>query len=105
PFYAERFPVGEVDSTFYRTPSMRMVQGWRDKTPAGFGFSLKVPQVITHEKILRDCQKEVIDFTAAVRLLGDKLLCCVLQFGYFNRKVFAKLEAFLERLNPFLACW
>jgi hypothetical protein len=32
----------------------KMVQAWRDKTPEGFGFSLKVPQTITHEKVLVD---------------------------------------------------
>src|SRR5262249_59284047 len=55
PWYADRFPVVEVDSTFYATPSLKTVQGWRDKTPDGFGFSLKVPQAITHEKRLLDC--------------------------------------------------
>src|SRR5690606_21692295 len=51
-FYADRFPIVEVDSTFYRPPTPRMVRGWRDRTPDDFQFSLKVPQVITHEKQL-----------------------------------------------------
>jgi uncharacterized protein YecE (DUF72 family) len=51
-----------------------MVEGWRDKTPDSFGFSLKVPQVITHEKVLLKCGPPA----------GG-----VLQFGYFNKKVFA----------------
>jgi hypothetical protein len=38
-------------------------------------------------------------------LLGDNLLCCDLQFGYFNRAQFSSLNAFLERLGPFLAAW
>jgi uncharacterized protein YecE (DUF72 family) len=44
-------------------------------------------------------------FPSAAQLLGDKLLCCCLQFGYFNKKAFASLDAFLERLDPFLAAW
>ena len=44
-------------------------------------------------------------FLTAARALEGKLLCCCLQFGYFNRKAFASLEAFLERLDPFLAAW
>jgi uncharacterized protein YecE (DUF72 family) len=103
--YAERYPVVEVDSTFYRTPSRRMVEGWRDRTPAGFGLSLKVPQVITHEKVLLDCRKEVAEFLAAARLLGEKLLCCVLQFGYFNRAAFSSPTLFFTRLAAFLADW
>jgi uncharacterized protein YecE (DUF72 family) len=104
-YYAERYLIVEVDSTFYRTPSRKMVEGWRDKTPDGFGFSLKVPQVITHEKSLADCESDVAAFLSEARLLGDKLLCCCLQFGYFNKSAFADLDAFLERLNPFLAAW
>jgi uncharacterized protein YecE (DUF72 family) len=104
-YYAERFPVVEVDSTFYRSPSRKMVEGWRDRTPPGFGFALKVPQVITHEKMLLDCRDEVRTFLTAARILGDKLLCCLLQFGYFNRSKFATLANFLERLDPFLEAW
>jgi uncharacterized protein YecE (DUF72 family) len=104
-YYAERYPVVEVDSTFYRIPAQKMVQGWRDKTPDTFGFSLKVPQAITHEKVLVDCEGEVEAFLRAARLLGRKLLCCVLQFGYFNRGKFHTLRAFLDRLEPFLAAW
>ena len=104
-YYAERLNIVEVDSTFYRSPSPKMVQGWCDKTPAGFSFSLKIPQTITHEKLLHDCGREVELFLSAARLLEDKLLCCVLQFGYLNAKAFANLDAFLDRLNPFLATW
>jgi uncharacterized protein YecE (DUF72 family) len=80
-YYADRYPVIEVDGTFYRTPSRKMVEDWRDKTPDGFGFSLKIPQVITHEKLLLDCRAEASAFLSAARVLGPKLLCCVLQFG------------------------
>jgi uncharacterized protein YecE (DUF72 family) len=103
--YAEQFPIVEVDSTFYRSPSRKMVEGWRDKTPDSFGFSLKVPQVITHEKVLVDCRQELNTFLTAARVLEDKLLCCLLQFGYFNKQAFPSLDAFLERLEPFLAGW
>jgi uncharacterized protein YecE (DUF72 family) len=103
--YAERFEVVEVDSTFYHSPSRKLVEGWRDKTPANFGFSLKVPQAITHEKLLADCEAEVDAFLAAARLLEAKLLCCCLQFGYFNREKFASQDAFLGRLEPFLERW
>jgi uncharacterized protein YecE (DUF72 family) len=104
-YYAERYPVVEVDSTFYRTPSRKMVEGWRDKTPDGFGFSLKVPQIITHEKVLLDCRSDLNSFLTAARVLEGKLACCLLQFGYFNRQQFSSLDVFLERLDPFLGMW
>ena len=103
--YADRFDVVEVDSTFYRTPSIKMVEGWHAKTPDHFRFSLKLPQVITHEKMLRDCQEERDGFLAAAKLLGEKLHSVCLQFGYFNKQKFLSLDAFLEVLDPFLADW
>jgi uncharacterized protein YecE (DUF72 family) len=104
-YYAGRFPIVEVDSTFYRSPSVKMVQGWRERTPDSFGFSLKVPQVITHEKVLLDCRQELNAFLSAARALEEKLLCCLLQFGYFNKQAFASLDDFLQRLEPFLSAW
>jgi uncharacterized protein YecE (DUF72 family) len=31
-----------------------------DKTLAAFGFSLKFPQVITHEKVMLNCQRGAV---------------------------------------------
>jgi uncharacterized protein YecE (DUF72 family) len=104
-WYAGHFPIVEVDSTFYRTPTRRMVQAWRDRTPAGFRFALKVPQTITHQKQLQDCDREVEEFVAAIEPMGEKLCCALLQMGYFNRGEFPSLEAFLEVLTPFLESW
>jgi uncharacterized protein YecE (DUF72 family) len=104
-WYADRFPIVEVDSTFYRVPTRRMVQGWRNHTPPGFRFALKVPQVITHKKQLHDCEREIEEFAGAIGPLGEKLSCALLQLGYFNREQFPSLDAFLEVLDPFLGSW
>jgi uncharacterized protein YecE (DUF72 family) len=72
-YYATKFDTVEVDSTFYRTPSMATVQSWRDKTPTGFVFAAKVPQVITNEKVLVDCDEEFNQFVMTIDLLGEKL--------------------------------
>jgi uncharacterized protein YecE (DUF72 family) len=101
-FYATKFDTVEVDSTFYRTPSKVTVQGWAKKTPAGFVFAAKVPQVITHEKVLVDCDAEFKEFVQTMDLLGDKLGPLLLQFGYFNKKAFVGVSDFLARLRPFL---
>jgi uncharacterized protein YecE (DUF72 family) len=104
-WYADRFPIVEVDSTFYRPPTARMVRGWRDRTPPDFRFALKIPRVITHEKRLRDCTDEVEGFVSAVLPLGEKLHCALLQMGYFNRGAFGSLGEFLRVLDAFLAAW
>ena len=100
--YAKHFPTVEIDATFYRTPSERMVLGWRERTPEHFVFAAKVPQVITHEKRLVDCAAELEEFVSVMGLLGKKLGPLVFQFPYFNKEAFPTKEAFLERLAAFL---
>jgi len=104
-WYADRFPIVEVDSTFYRVPSKGMVQGWKDRTPDGFRFALKVPQAITHQKMLKGSEAEVDGFVASILPLGKKLTAALLQLGYFNRGAFGSLDEFLDVLDPFLARW
>jgi uncharacterized protein YecE (DUF72 family) len=101
-YYATKFDTVEVDSTFYHSPPASTVMGWNAKTPKGFGFALKIPQVITHEKCLVDCQDEFRAFLNAADLLGDKLGTLLFQFGYFNKKAFASGDDFLAVLKPFL---
>jgi uncharacterized protein YecE (DUF72 family) len=101
-YYATKFNTVEVDSTFYRTPSKATVLGWDSKTPKGFVFATKVPQVIKHEKVLVDCEPEFKQFMEAMDILGEKLGPLLFQFGYFNKKVFVGVNDFLARLRPFL---
>src|SRR5260370_15462987 len=61
-YYATKFDTVEVDSTFYGTPSVSTVKGWEAKTPPGFLFAAKVPQAITHENVLVDCDAEFQQF-------------------------------------------
>ena len=100
--YAEHFEVVEVDSTYYAPPAKRIVTGWYERTPEGFRFALKAPGAITHEKVLDDCERDADAFFDALAPLGEKLLCVLLQFGYFNKAKFASAGPFMERLDAFL---
>src|ERR1017187_1398887 len=101
-YYATRFSTVEVDSTFYRAPLPSTVRGWASKTPDGFVFAAKVPRVITHDKVLVDCETEFKQFVATMDILGAKLGPLLLQFGYFDKKAFPGVNDFLARLRPFL---
>jgi len=46
--YAELFPIVELQSTFYRLPSIATARGWRERVPEGFLFTLKAFQGVTH---------------------------------------------------------
>ena len=101
-YYSTQFNIVELDNTFYRTPAITTVEGWNLKTPPGFTFTAKVPQSITHEKVLVDCEDDLNHFLKTMALLGEKLGPLLLQFGYFNRKAFKSGAEFTARLKPFL---
>lgn len=84
-FYATKFDTVELDNTFYRTPAISTVQGWNAKTPPGFLFAAKVPQAITHEKVLVDCEDDLKTFLMTMDALEEKLGPLLFQFGYFNQ--------------------
>jgi uncharacterized protein YecE (DUF72 family) len=46
--YFERFPVVEVQQTFYEPPAATTLRRWRESAPDGFEFTLKAWQLITH---------------------------------------------------------
>lgn len=46
-FYASRFPVVEVDSTYYALPSRRVAELWAERTPDDFVFNVKAHALMT----------------------------------------------------------
>ncbi len=100
--YATQFDTVEIDSTWYAAPTERTVLNWAAQTPDHFTISAKVPQVITHERCLENCDLEMTSFLKVMERLGPKLGVLLLQFPYFNRDLFATPEPFLKRLTPFL---
>jgi uncharacterized protein YecE (DUF72 family) len=101
-YYATQFATVEVDSTFYGCPSAHTVNNWAAQTPEDFIFSVKVPQVITHEKALADCDSEFAEFVQTMDSLGQKLGPMVFQFPFFDRWKFPQQNDFLAVLVPFL---
>jgi uncharacterized protein YecE (DUF72 family) len=61
-FYASQLNSVEVNYTFRRLPSASTLENWLASVPAGFRFSFKAPQRITHLKRLRDSHALVAQF-------------------------------------------
>jgi uncharacterized protein YecE (DUF72 family) len=47
PWYAQRFEMVEVNSTFYSVPEPRLVERWRANTPEDFTFDVKLHQLLS----------------------------------------------------------
>lgn len=107
--YATEFDTVECDATFYRIPSAKTVDGWRERTPPGFLFAAKLPGEITHEKGLVDCEGPLREFLAVMERLGDKLGPILAQFAYVAKgkdaEEYATGASFRERLAAFLPLW
>jgi uncharacterized protein YecE (DUF72 family) len=101
-YYAQHFDTVEIDSTFYAIPNVSVVRSWDAKTPQGFLFAAKVPQEITHEKVLKNCDEEFKTFLTTMETLGEKLGPLLFQFGKFDKYAFKSLDDFLARLIPFV---
>jgi len=46
-YYADRFPVVEVDSTYYFLPTHENARRWANRTPSSFTFNIKAFSLLT----------------------------------------------------------
>ncbi len=53
-YYASRLNSVELNYTFRRFPTEKLLTGWIEATPPDFKFAVKAHQTITHIKRLRD---------------------------------------------------
>ena len=94
-YYSERFPTVEINATFYRMPTDKLVAGWVAQAPAGFRFTLKAPKVITHIKRLKDCADSLSFFLGRADKLGASRAALLFQLPPFLKKDVPLLTDFL----------
>ena len=97
-FYAERFATVEINYTFDRMPTEKLLEGWSAGTPEHFAFTLKAPKRITHDAKLQRCEDTLQAFCRIARTLGPKLGVLLFQLAPNFKKDTEVLKAFLELL-------
>jgi uncharacterized protein YecE (DUF72 family) len=100
PYYAARFPTVEINYTFYRMPTEKLVSSWAAQTPSPYRLTLKAPRRITHDSRLRNCGELVKAFCGVAGTLGDKLGALLFQLPPSTKKDVSLLDAFLDDLPP-----
>ncbi len=65
-YYGSQLTAVEVNYTFRAFPTNTQLENWQAAVPAGFRFSFKAPQRITHFARLRDCEPLVQSFLGAL---------------------------------------
>lgn len=115
-FYAEHFDTVEINSTFYRVPSVSTSESWVRRTPPRFEFSLKLFQKFTHPEMFEKAtggdpwdlgQKDVDEFRQAIDPLAsaNKLGALLAQFpASFKNEPDSRgyLEWLLERFRGYM---
>lgn len=102
PFYASRFDTVEINYTFYRMPTPKVVAGWCAQVPEPFRFTLKAPRRITHDKRLRPAEvaDAVKGFLTAAGELGPRRGALLFQLPPNFKKDVGLLSEFLALLPP-----
>ena len=57
-YYSHVFDYVEIDSSFYRIPTIFMVKNWYKRSPQNFKFTAKFPKSITHDKRLKNVDND-----------------------------------------------
>lgn len=95
-YYAGRFPTVEINYTFYRMPTEKLLAGWSAGTPDRFSFTLKAPRRITHDAKLQRCADLLHAFCRTARTLGPKLGVLLFQLPPGFKKEISVLRDFIE---------
>lgn len=99
-YYAERFSTVEVNYTFYRLPTEKLLDGWAQATPDDFTFTLKAPRRITHDSKLQRCEELTQTFCRTAAALGAKLGVLLFQLPPNFKRHDDVFHAFLDWLPP-----
>ena len=100
-YYTRHFNTLELNTTFYRFPTLKSLQGWYDKAPSQFTFSAKVPRSITHYNMFNETNRMMQDFYGLLKEgLNEKLGCVLIQLPPQFSFDLQKLENILSQIDP-----
>jgi uncharacterized protein YecE (DUF72 family) len=102
--YSEHLNAVEINNTFYHMPTEKLLSSWADQVPDDFLFSLKVPQIITHIKRLKDVDAQTDYLFKTVSVLAERLGPILFQFPNSFRPDPSTVEAFLSLIPRTKPC-
>jgi len=97
-YYAQQFGSVEINASFYRLPSEKMVQGWHDKAPEGFIYAVKGSRYITQMKKLNVTPESIAIFFERIGPLQEHLGPILWQLPPNLHLDLPRLENFLKQL-------
>lgn len=98
PYYANHFTSVEINMTFYRNPTERMLYRWLIDTPSDFRFTFKASRKITHDLRLKNTFGELKAMWKSYEPIRDRLSCVLFQIPPSMFLDAQRLEGFLRAL-------
>jgi uncharacterized protein YecE (DUF72 family) len=106
--YASRLNAAEINSSFHRPHAPAIYERWAATVPPAFRFSVKMPKLISHERLLAGTREPLDRFLGEVSGLGDKLGPLLLQlppaFAFDARRAGRFFELLRRRHDGAVAC-
>ena len=100
-FYSDHFPTYEMNGTFYKAPTLKVMQNWYLKGPENFVYAVKAPKIITHLKRFKACEDEInIFYEVCKNGLKEKLGPVLFQLPPSFHYSEENLELIIKNLNP-----
>jgi len=97
-YYAGRFPTVEINNTFYRMPTEKLLSGWADQVPESFTFVIKASKRITHDLRLKEVAEPLGYFVRITSTLGARLGPLLFQLPPNFKKDLERLKGFFEAM-------
>jgi len=99
--YFKNFSLVELNSTFYQYPRMETVEGWREKAPENFEFTVKAHQDISHKAKIKVEEASLQAFERMKQIckaLNSKIML-IQTPGSFRQDRLGEAEKFFREVN------
>lgn len=98
PLYAQQLRTVEINNTYYRFPTEKLLDDWLAQTDDSFLFAVKANQRISHRHRLKNVEEVTREFTERCQRLGPRLGPILIQLPPQMACNEQRLATFLEHI-------
>jgi uncharacterized protein YecE (DUF72 family) len=101
-YYVRHYQTVELNSSFYRWPTLASFKSWQRRLPDGFLMSVKAPRYLTHTKRLYAPEKWIEKMKACWHELGYKRAVVLVQLSPRFAYDHERLRYFLQQVPEWM---
>jgi uncharacterized protein YecE (DUF72 family) len=101
-YYVQQFQTVELNTSFYRWPTVAAFKSWQRRLPPGFLFCAKAPRYLTHTKRLYAPEPWIEKIKACWHELGDRRAVILVQLSPNFAVDYERLRYFLQQVPSWI---